>query len=137
MEVAAGLTGDAALRERYHLEVEDRLPGIIADDLLADKSTPVATVLQIILTKKWETAVDDGSGVREFTIDNYQDLRKNGLAMKDFFRMQMAELARLNSDVVNSGLALDLLKFHATEMGTAKFRGIEEIRNSYNSYGDR
>ncbi|MCP4147544.1 MAG: hypothetical protein GY757_07320, partial [bacterium] len=56
--------------------------------------------------------------------------------MKDFFHVQMEELARLNPDVVESGLALDLLMFHTTEMGTAKFRELEEIRTAYGKRHD-
>jgi hypothetical protein len=136
IEVVTGLTRDAALRERYNLKVEKRLPIIIADDLSADKATPVATVLQIILTKMWEMFKGDGIGFREFTIDRYQTLRKQGIAMENFLYMQIEELEKWNKDVVYSGLALDILKYHTTKMGTACSRGIEELRSAYGNRHD-
>ena len=56
MEVVAGPARAPRLRDRYGLTVAAELPGLIADDLLADRESPVAPMLQILLTGMWEAA---------------------------------------------------------------------------------
>jgi len=132
IEVVTGLTRTQRLNNKYNLKVEDQLPIIIADDLLEDKDSPIAPVLQIILTKMWDNSKkDEVSLFREFSIKLYQALRREGLLMEDFFEQQMEKLKKWDSDVVDSGLALDVLKFHTTPLSTACSRGIEEIRQTY------
>ncbi len=53
VEVVAGPARVPRLRNRYGLTVADELPGLIADDLLADRESPVAPMLQILLTGMW------------------------------------------------------------------------------------
>jgi WD40 repeat protein/GTPase SAR1 family protein len=132
IEVVTGLNRSQRMRDKYNLEVEDQLPVIIADDLLEDRESPVAPTLQIVLTKMWDISkIDDSSPVREFTVDKYLGLRKQVLHMEDFFKQQLGELERWDMDVVYSGLALDLLKFHTTSLGTACSRNIEDIQQTY------
>jgi WD40 repeat protein len=137
MEVVTGLTRTQRLKDRYNLNVEDQLPIVIADDLLADRASPVAPTLQIVLTKMWDNSKkDEFSPVREFTLDRYRELRREGLLMEDFFQQQMEKLRNWKQGVVDSGLALDLLKFHTTGLGTARSRNIDEIERMYRHYGD-
>jgi WD40 repeat protein len=137
MEVVTGLTQTSELIQRYNLKVDEELPVIIADDLLADKNSPVAPVLQILLTKMWNRSKkDEFSPNREFTVEQYQVLRRQGIAMKDFFEQQMEKLKNWKPEVVDSGLALDILKYHTTELGTARSRSIEELRHTYGNMSD-
>ncbi|MGD2087159.1 MAG: CHAT domain-containing protein [Candidatus Aminicenantes bacterium] len=132
IEVVTGLTCTQRLKDKYNLEVEDRLPGIIADDILEDKDSPAAPTLQIVLTKMWEASKrEDLSPIRQFTISQYQALWKAGLLMEDFFKQQMEKLRNWRKESVESGLVLDVLKFHTTGSGTACTRKIKEIRKMY------
>jgi WD40 repeat protein len=132
MDVVSGLTRIKRLQDKYNVEVEEKLPVIIADDLLEDKNTPVAPVLQIILTKMWETSKkDDYYLVREFKVNQYQELRKKMLLMENFFQQQLEKLMNWNKNVVDKGLALDVLKYHTSEGGTACARNIRDIRQTY------
>jgi hypothetical protein len=132
IEAIMGITQSSQLRQRYRdLEVEPDLPGIIADDLLEDKNSPIAPVLQILLTKMWCMAIKEKSHHAEFTVKMYQQLRRQGIAMEDFLKQQMAELREWDPDIVDSGLALDLLKYHTTKLGTARTRDIKEIQQTY------
>jgi WD40 repeat protein len=132
VEVVTGLTRTPQLARQYNLEVEETLPVIIADNLTEDPYSPVAPALQIILTKMWETSKPDPySTHRCFCVHRYQELRKTGLLMEDFFKEQMEALHRWNHEVVDSGLVLDLLEFHSTSLGTARTRDIHEIRHNY------
>jgi WD40 repeat protein len=138
IEVVTGLTCSQRLKDKYNLEVEDQLPGIIADDLLEDNDSPVAPTLQIVLTKMWDKSRPAGSlPVRRFRTEQYRTLKKEGLLMEDFFKQQMEELKNWETDVVDSGLALDVLKFHTTGLGTARTRDIEEIRQAYSHTRDK
>jgi hypothetical protein len=133
-EVILGLTSSPRLHQRYRLKIEQGLPAIIADDLLEDKESAIAPVLQILLTKMWNMTEQDE--IRHFTINNYQELKKEGILMDDFFEQQMEKIRVWNSDVEVSGLALDVLNFHTTRMGTAGAKQLEDIRERYQHRDD-
>lgn len=132
IEVVTGLTSSKRLQDRYKLQVEEQLPRVIADDMLEDRESPVAPVLQILLTKMWEKATQgDFSSIHKFRTRLYQALKREGFLMEDFFTQQMEKLKDGNPDVVESGLALDMLKFHTTSLGTACSHNIESLRERY------
>ena len=109
------------------------MKGVIADDLLEDKKSSIAPVLQIILTKLWQ--LEDGKDHRHFSIEQYQNLRKEGILLDDFFHQQMAKIAAWEQEIghlaASSGLALDVLNGHTTELGTATSQSLEAIRQKY------
>src|SRR5690606_19605600 len=59
------------------------------------------------------------------------DLRRQGLLLGDFLDQQMAALHSTQSAAVDSGLALDLLAFHTTPLGTAEQHTLAELRATY------
>ncbi|MCP5051597.1 MAG: hypothetical protein GY940_30800, partial [bacterium] len=104
MEVVTAIAYTTELNQYYrNLEVEKDLPVIIADDLLEDANSPIAPVLQIILTKMWNNEPEAGSPNARFTIQKYWEIRKEGFAMGDFFKQQMAKLRAWNRETVDSG----------------------------------
>jgi WD40 repeat protein len=138
IEVVRGLTSTPRLVQKYDLRVEDRLPDAIAIDLLSDSDTPVAPVLQIILTKLWQTLPADGE--RIFTEQTYLALKEEGIFLGDFFQQQMDELRgweeRLRNGVESSGLALDVLHAHTTELGTSDNRALADMQTQYQHRSD-
>lgn len=131
LDLFRGVTQTPALQQRYHLSVEEELPVMIADDLLEDQDSPVAPVLQIVLTKLWLTASHENAAAPRFTVAQYQQLKKEGIAMGEFFEQQMKELRRWQQEVVDSGLALDVLYFHTSSHGAADNRSLEALRRTY------
>lgn len=131
LDIFRGVTQTPALQKRYHLTVDDELPVIIADDLLEDKDSPVAPVLQIVLTKLWNTACHEHAEAPHFAVAQYQHLKKEGIAMGEFFEQQMKELRRWQQEVVDSGLALDVLYFHTSSFGAADSRSLQALRRTY------
>jgi hypothetical protein len=134
VQVVTGLTRTEALRKRYHLQVQEALPGIVADDLLQDKDSSIAPVLQILLTKMWQ--LTEHNDQREFTVDKYQELDSEGLLLDDFFNQQIQKLAQKNPEVDRSGLALDILYFHTTSLGTSDVCTIVELNERYKHRDD-
>jgi hypothetical protein len=130
IDVLKGLSEMPALQMRYRLQVEKDLPGIIADDLLEDKESPVAPVLQILLTKMWDKVRDNHTPV--FSVALYQQLKREGYLLEDFFKQQTRQLALWNLEWEQSGLPLDILYFHTTHLGTSDSRHIDDIRKRYN-----
>jgi hypothetical protein len=129
LDIFKGLTETPALKKRYNLQVDKNLPVIIADDLLEDKDSPVAPVLQILLTKMWDKVRDMQNPT--FTVELYQNLKREGFLLDDFFRQQSKKLAEWNPELESSGLPLDILFFHTTHLGTAGSRNLDEIRKHY------
>ncbi|MFQ5629522.1 MAG: AAA family ATPase, partial [bacterium] len=131
LDIFRGLTQTPAFKQYYNLTVEENLPEIIADDLLEDRESPIAPVLQILLTKLWQVAKQESTDVPCFTIEQYQKLKKQGIAMGEFFEQQMQQLRRWQKEVVDSGLALDMLHFHTTALSTSGTRSLKELRETY------
>lgn len=134
IEVVKGLGSTESLRRQYRLQIEERLPEVISDDLLEDEDSPIAPILQILLTKMWLIAEKEEN--RTFSISKYQELKNNGILMGDFFQEQMEKLKAWNISVEESGLALDILNFHTTEMGTAGTHTWDELQQRYQNHSD-
>ena len=136
IEAITGVNLHQATRDKYRLEIEQtpegNLADIMTDDLLEDPESPIAPVLQIILKKLWESAPKKAGEAVNFTIADYQRLRKEGTSMGEFFRRQMEALASHHPKAVESGLALDLLHHHTTTMGTAGSCRREDLFQLYN-----
>jgi hypothetical protein len=105
------------------------LPAVIADNLLEDKDSPIAPVLSILLTKLWQLSQKEDYA--EFSVLQYQNLRKEGILMEDFFHQQMEKIRAWRPKYEESGLALDVLNVHTTALGTADSRALEELRQRY------
>ncbi|HEX3551690.1 MAG TPA: trypsin-like peptidase domain-containing protein [Thermoanaerobaculia bacterium] len=94
LEVATGLTRTPRLRERYGLEVEPGLAEVIAGDLLADRDSPIAPTLQILLTRMWQEATAESQSAPRFTHALYGRLRDEGYLLGDFLDQQLQKLGR-------------------------------------------
>ncbi|MCU0394075.1 MAG: hypothetical protein MUE81_23450, partial [Thermoflexibacter sp.] len=117
------------LKKRYNLQIDKNLPIVVADDLLEDKDSPVAPVLQILLTKMWDKVKDQTKPI--FTVEMYQNMKREGFLLDDFFKQQTKKLAEWNPELESSGLALDILSYHTTNLGTAGSKTLQEIREHY------
>ncbi len=131
LDIFRGVTQTPALQMRYHLTVDEELPVMIADHLLEDTDSPVAPVLQIVLTKLWNVACHENAEAPRFTVAQYQQLKKDGIGMREFFEQQMKELRHWQQEIVDSGLALDVLHFHTSSLGAADNRTLEALRQNY------
>lgn len=131
VEAIEGPTRAPELQAKYRLTVEGRLPAVIADDLLADRESAVAPTLQILLTKMWERAKRIRPDQPCFDHALYDELRQQGLGLDDVLAQQLAELEQHQPDVMHSGLALDVLAYHTTALGTAAEHTSVELRQNY------
>lgn len=131
VEIIEGPARVARLRQQYRLSIASGLAGVIADDLLEDHDAPVAPTLQVLLTKFWAAAPRADSGAVAFTLETYQTLRRTGLLLDDFVTEQLQALRDGDRAVVDTGLALDVLAFHTTPLGTAETRAAREVEQAY------
>ena len=129
VSVVNGVSSTEDLRQRYQITVEPELAQIIADDLLEDKDSPIAPVLSILLTKLWQLSKKEETSI--FSIAQYQSLKKEGILMDDFFHQQMEKLRKWKPEIEESGLALDVLNYHTTALGTAGSQSVEVLRERY------
>ena len=109
------------------------MSNLIADELIADKESPIAPILQIILTKLWQQQASFDQ--RKFTITDYQKLKEGGILLKDFYQQQMKKIQDWDQEhgknVVQSGLALDILAFHTTQWQAAESQTLKKLREQY------
>lgn len=124
---------DTQARYQLRLEASDgmQLPEMIADDLLEDQESPVAPVLQIVLSKMWETTLRDKNKTRCFAVPPYLTLKQGGAFLSDFYHQQINQLQQWQGQVVDSGLALDLLYRHTAPSGSPRHMSLEQLRGIY------
>jgi hypothetical protein len=131
VEVIRGPTTTERLRARYNLDIEPGLAEKIARDLSQDPASPIATILQILLTEMWEKARKEEPAAPRFDAALYTELRSTGILLEDFFRQRVAEFGRRQPETVASGLLLDLLAFHTTPQGTAQQHSLTDLEQQY------
>ncbi|MDQ6611713.1 MAG: CHAT domain-containing protein, partial [Gemmatimonadota bacterium] len=133
-EAIEGVPRDARLRAHYALTIPDADAGLspeIAGDLVTDLSSAIAPTLQVLLTKMWERA-DRSTGAPVFTRSLYRSLVQEGALLKDFVNQQLESIHGVIPASEESGLVLDVLAFHTTELGDAtRFRSSAERASRY------
>ena len=131
VEVVRGPTTTERLRTKYNLVIEPGLAEKIARDLSEDPISPIATILQILLTEMWEKAYSREPTAPRFDAALYAELCGSGILLEDFFRQRLAEFGRRQPEVVASGLLLDLLAFHTTAQGAAQQHSMADLQRQY------
>ncbi len=135
VEATEGVTTHPSTRDQYHLEIENykgsNLPEIIADDMLESEESPLAPMLQVVLTELWRGAVKENTKAPRLSVRQYQELKQSGASMGEFFKQRMAEVQEWQKTVVTSGLTLDLLYRHITPAGAAASLSREQLHDIY------
>lgn len=138
-EIVNGLASTSALKKHYRIgEIQSGLAAQIAHDLSKDPTAPIAPVLSIIMTKLWKE--QQPRAERRFLLNDYLKIEKEGIFLSEFFEQQILQLKtleeQLNSDIESSGLALDVLYHHTTELGTARSIAFAELQEQYQHRAD-
>lgn len=138
IEIITGLTSTEQLRDKYNLNIDPGLPLEMANNLVSDPDSPIAPILQIILTKLWQA--QEGKTERWFRVEDYRQLQEKGILLNDFFNQQMEKIAawelKTGRPAVSSGLALDVLNYHTTRLSTAESRDMTQLRMVYQHQND-
>ncbi|MEM7374098.1 MAG: ATP-binding protein [Bacteroidota bacterium] len=111
IEAITGLTSAYRLQAHYNLTIEEGLPERIADDLLQHRDSPIAPMLQILLTKMWDKVAGDKEPA--FTTQLYEEFKGEGL--DDFLEQQLDLIEQQFPEEVSSGLVLSVLHAHSTD----------------------
>ena len=131
VEVVKGPCSTERLRRRYKLTIAEALPGQVADDLLDDPESPVAPVLAILLDGMWAEARKRDYQKPTFDEKLYREFKARGLSLADFLEQALVKLGEKQPDAISSGLALDLLAYHTTPLGTAEQRTLTDLEVTY------
>jgi WD40 repeat protein len=131
IEAITGPARVARLQQHYKLRITDGLAEIIADDLLEDRDSPLAPTLQILLTKMWDEATRLNRSQPHFDHELYNNLKRQGILLRDFLNQQLDALRLWQPEVVDSGLALDVLAYHTTPIGSAEQWTSEQLEQEY------
>jgi formylglycine-generating enzyme required for sulfatase activity len=131
IDAICGPAKPGRLQRQYLLSIEDGLAEVIAEDLLADAGSALTPTLQVFLTKMWERARQINADQPRFDRALYEALKSEGYLLKDVLEEGFKAIGRWNPAIEQSGLALDLLAYHATELGTAAQRTRAELEVRY------
>lgn len=130
IEVVNGPTRTARLRERYGLTVDDGVAEAIARDMLKDRGSAVSTTLQIVLSEMWSRAQAVNPESPRFTQADYDVLEHSGVLSK-FFDQQLKEFESRSKPAADSGLLLDVLALHTTDLSSANECSREKLLEQY------
>ena len=131
IEAIRGPARPGRLFDQYRLEIEDGLPEVIADDLLSDAGSALAPTLQVLLTNMWKKAIGANPSRPRFDRPLYESLKSQGYLLEDVLDNGLKALDRWNAEAAGSGLPLDLLAFHTTDLGTAGQHTRAELEQRY------
>jgi len=131
VEIVEGIAKNPDLAHFYKLSIDKHLPSMIADDLSSDKNSPIATILQIILTKLWYKAKKSAINKIHIDIDSYNSLKNKGFGMESFFVQQLNRLHEGFAEEIESGLILDILYLHCSEWSSANTISPYYLEQSY------
>jgi hypothetical protein len=123
------------LIKRYRLIIinnHELLSKKISSDLLEDKESSIAPILQVILSRLWEAVKNN----REKKWDDklYIKYKKKGLLLSDYLKIQLDQIENNNTwgkEASNNGLILDVLSRHMTDRGTSKNLGRSDCSRLY------
>ena len=119
IEAIRGPARPGRLFDAYRLEVEEDLPEVIADDLLTDAGSALAPTLQVLLTNMWKRAREANPGGPRFDRPLYESMKSRGYLLRDVLDDGLKAIEAWRPEVAESGLPLDLLAFHTTDLATA------------------
>lgn len=141
-EVVMGIQSRPRLYNAYEVEVQEfdendtskSLPVSVAEDLMEDKYSPISPILQIQLSELWEMEKSRNTG-RQFNYEKYKAVKRQGDGkLEQFFKEQLQKLKKKDNRLrsyINAGLALDLLKLHTSEIGTADECHFDHLCDNY------
>lgn len=119
------------IRLTYNLSIQDGVADSIAEGLYQQKDAAIGPILQILLVNMWTQAKRENSAAPLFSRAMFEEMQRNRLGMEAFYFEQMATLASERPDLVQSGLALEVMGFHVTENGTSARRSTAEVRSYF------
>lgn len=134
LDAIQGPAHSKRLADHFRLKIEPGLAETIADDLLRDPDTPVAPLLQIVLSRLWREAVAQGTKHRELNRRLYGPLRRHGLLLHRFIDEQLAVFDERDDELgvaARAGMLLDVLYQHTGVDGTAETCDGGAIREAY------
>ncbi|MGH9361516.1 MAG: WD40 repeat domain-containing protein, partial [Thermoanaerobaculia bacterium] len=79
----------------------------------------------------WAVSSQEDDGAPRFTVELYRRLKRKGILLDDFLEEQLAQLREWSHELVDSGLALDLLAHHTTALGTSETRQAADVVARY------
>lgn len=130
-EVVWGVVSTDRLHKFYGVNIDEDLPRQIANDLLADPESPVSPLLSIILTRLWIEAKTHLAGAQRLSKSTYDERMRNRLDLDQFLVEQIKAVALIRPEDVASGLVIDVLYRHTTDLGTAKELSWKELCETY------
>lgn len=133
IEAVEGLAHSELLARQYGLTAEPGLAQMIADDLLETPHSPIAPMLQVLLTEMWNRSAP---GDRQFTIELYRSVKRQGIQLADFVAQKLAAVRAEHPAAERSGLDLDVLYCFTTPLATAAQHTEEAILARYRGRED-
>lgn len=126
-----GFEQNPRLKARYNLTVASGVAETIGEDLTDETGTPIAAMLQILLTKMWHKAIERSASNPIFSHELYREIRQEGIAMDEFLAKQLDTLTEKHPESSRDGLTIDVLAMYTTVNDTATSKTHEELTSNY------
>lgn len=129
LQAIKGIRNDKETREKYNLIIEDDFAHELSYDLLLDKKSNLAPLLQVTLSKMWEESRIASKS--KFDVELYRKVKSDSL--EDFVKKQIEVIGEDFPEFYQKGTLIDLLFFLTTDIGTSKVVLEEDLKKRYES----
>ncbi len=143
IEAIEGPSSVATLPRSKRPTIEAGLADEMARDLMEyvaeperNRLYPLAPTLQILLERMLAEARSRNDDEPVFDRELFIAVKKKGYGLDHYLRRGLDALKTWRPEVVDSGLALDLLEYHTTPLGVAEQRRPEELQTRYDHRKD-
>lgn len=127
-----GVSQSPGAQKKYQLTMEDDARDAIQAIVAADSESHIAPTLQIILSRLWEEATQDGKWPPQINMDLVDSHIKVRSRFLGGYLDQVIELVEgEESEWVRSGLVLSVLEYFVSDLGTGLKRSKEEVEDNF------
>jgi hypothetical protein len=131
-EAVTGITLDKGAMEKYQLQIDPVVPEKILDLIAGDRQSHIAPTLQIILTKLWKAATENGTWPPHFSdVLLTSNIKANSHFLGDFIDEKIWEMEERFPNRQGLGLVLDVLSYFVSEITTATERSETQLAQEY------
>ena len=128
-EAIQGVCNKPFLRQKYGLSITEEVANLIYHEVERDDYSHKAPLLQIILKKMWDSAIQKSKSKPIFDVELFKSLKISGLYSA--VENQLNSLKIKLPLEFESGLIYDVVRFFVSDFGTSISRRDAEIREKY------
>ena len=125
-----------SLKRQYRLTILPDVVESIKHVVESDNHSVRAPILQILLRKMWDLLPEKRDRILDRGVYD-EVIAQTGTELQSILEEQIKQVAQTHPEEADSGLLLDVLFEHTTDVGTSQSLTVEQIKNLYSDKLER